>query len=216
MNIIDIYQLFLHHQQVTTDSRNCPKDSMFFALKGERFDGNKFAEKALEAGCAYAIIDDPTYYKDERTIVVDNVLTTLQQLAHHHRKALGLPIIGITGTNGKTTTKELVAAVLSTKYNVLYTEGNLNNQIGVPLSVNRIRSITRRHGSITLVEMCRWQASPLIWRRSLRLEFQAYSFFMGSLAGNGRRWIHKLLVLAHCGRVLCGIRRRSAVGWTCA
>ena len=138
MNIIDIYQLFLHHQQVTTDSRNCPKDSMFFALKGERFDGNKFAEKALEAGCAYAIIDDPTYYKDERTIVVDNVLTTLQQLAHHHRKALGLPIIGITGTNGKTTTKELVAAVLSTKYNVLYTEGNLNNQIGVPLTLLRL------------------------------------------------------------------------------
>lgn len=138
MNIIDIYQLFLHHQQVTTDSRNCPKDSMFFALKGERFDGNKFAEKALEAGCAYAIIDDPTYYKDERTIVVDNVLTTLQQLAHHHRKALGLPIIGITGTNGKTTTKELVATVLSTKYNVLYTEGNLNNQIGVPLTLLRL------------------------------------------------------------------------------
>ena len=138
MNIIDIYQLFLHHQQVTTDSRNCPKDSMFFALKGERFDGNKFAEKALEAGCAYAIIDDPTYYKNERTIVVDNVLTTLQQLAHHHRKALGLPIIGITGTNGKTTTKELVATVLSTKYNVLYTEGNLNNQIGVPLTLLRL------------------------------------------------------------------------------
>ena len=138
MNIIDIYQLFLHHQQVTTDSRNCPKDSMFFALKGERFDGNKFAEKALESGCAYAIIDDPTYYKDERTIVVDNVLTTLQQLAHHHRKALGLPIIGITGTNGKTTTKELVAKVLSTKYNVLYTEGNLNNQIGVPLTLLRL------------------------------------------------------------------------------
>ena len=79
MNLIDIYQLFLHHQQVTTDSRNCPKGAMFFALKGERFDGNKFAEKALEAGCAYAIIDNPTYYKDERTIVVDNVLTTLQQ-----------------------------------------------------------------------------------------------------------------------------------------
>lgn len=138
MNIIDIYQLFLHHQQVTTDSRNCPKGSMFFALKGERFDGNKFAEKALEAGCAYAVIDDPAYYKDERTLLVDNVLTTLQQLAHHHRKALGLPIIGITGTNGKTTTKELVAAVLSTKYNVLYTEGNLNNQIGVPLTLLRL------------------------------------------------------------------------------
>ncbi len=138
MNLIDIYQLFLHHQQVTTDSRHCPAGSLFFALKGERFDGNQYASKALKAGCAYAIIDDPACYEGERTILVDDVLTTLQQLAQHHRRALGLPILGITGTNGKTTTKELVAAVLATKYNVLYTEGNLNNQIGVPLTLLRL------------------------------------------------------------------------------
>ena len=138
MNLIDIYQLFLHHQQVTTDSRHCPAGSLFFALKGERFDGNQYASKALKAGCAYAIIDDPACYEGERTILVDDVLPTLQQLAQHHRRALGLPILGITGTNGKTTTKELVAAVLATKYNVLYTEGNLNNQIGVPLTLLRL------------------------------------------------------------------------------
>lgn len=138
MSIIDLYDLFIHNPQVTTDSRNCPKGSIFFALKGDKFDGNQYAGKALAAGCAYAIIDNPDYQIDERTILVDNALKTLQQLAHHHRKILGLPIIGITGTNGKTTTKELLAAVLSTKFNVLYTEGNLNNHIGVPLSLLRL------------------------------------------------------------------------------
>ena len=138
MSIIDLYDLFIHNPQITTDSRNCPKGSIFFALKGDKFDGNQYAGKALASGCVYAIIDNPDYYIGERTILVDNVLKTLQQLAHHHRKVLGLPIIGITGTNGKTTTKELLAAVLSTKFNLLYTEGNFNNHIGVPLTLLRL------------------------------------------------------------------------------
>lgn len=138
MSIIDLYDLFIHNPQITTDSRNCPKGSIFFALKGDKFDGNQYAGKALASGCVYAVIDNPDYYIGERTILVDNVLKTLQQLAHHHRKVLGLPIIGITGTNGKTTTKELLAAVLSTKFDLLYTEGNFNNHIGVPLTLLRL------------------------------------------------------------------------------
>ena len=138
MSIIDLYDLFIHNPQITTDSRNCPKGSIFFALKGDKFDGNQYAGKALASGCVYAVIDNPDYYIGERTILVDNVLKTLQQLAHHHRKVLGLPIIGITGTNGKTTTKELLAAVLSTKFNLLYTDGNFNNHIGVPLTLLRL------------------------------------------------------------------------------
>ena len=138
MSIIDLYDLFIHNPQITTDSRNCPKGSIFFALKGDKFDGNQYAGKALASGCVYAVIDNPDYYIGERTILVDNVLKTLQQLAHHHRKVLGLPIIGITGTNGKTTNKELLAAVLSTKFNLLYTEGNFNNHIGVPLTLLRL------------------------------------------------------------------------------
>ena len=138
MRIIHLYDLYINNPPITTDSRNCPKGSIFFALKGDKFDGNQYAGKALASGCVYAVIDNPDYYIGERTILVDNVLKTLQQLAHHHRKVLGLPIIGITGTNGKTTTKELLAAVLSTKFNLLYTEGNFNNHIGVPLTLLRL------------------------------------------------------------------------------
>ena len=138
MSILELYERFIQHPVVTIDSRNCPRDSIFFALKGERFDGNQFAQKALAAGCAFAVIDNADYYIDERTLLVEDVLKALQQLAHRHRKTIGLPIIGITGTNGKTTTKELIAAVLATKYKVLYTEGNLNNQIGVPLTLLRL------------------------------------------------------------------------------
>lgn len=149
MTISELYELFLHHPKVTTDSRNCPRGSLFFALRGEKFDGNKFAEKALATGCSYAVIDDPQYATGDRTILVDNVLKTLQQLATRHRKAIGCPIIGITGSNGKTTTKELLAAVLSTKYNLLYTEGNFNNHIGVPLTLLRL---THEH-EMAVIEM---------------------------------------------------------------
>ena len=138
MSISELYELYLHKPKVTNDSRNCPLGSIFFALKGENFDGNQYASKALQSGCSYAVIDNPEYFIGERTILVENVLKALQQIAHKHRKALGTPVIGITGTNGKTTTKELLAAVLSTKYNLLYTEGNLNNQIGVPLTLLRL------------------------------------------------------------------------------
>lgn len=138
MSISELHELFLHHRTVTTDSRNCPKGCLFFALKGERFDGNQYAAAALKTGAAYAIIDNPEYEVSNRTILVDNALETLQQLARMHRKTFDIPVIGITGTNGKTTTKELIATVLSSKYNTLYTEGNLNNQIGVPLTLLRL------------------------------------------------------------------------------
>lgn len=138
MTIAELYEKFIHHPKITTDSRNCPKGCLFFGLKGDRFDGNEYAAKALSVGAAYAIIDNPDYYTGERTILVDDALVTLQKLARHHRKVLGIPVIAITGTNGKTTTKELVAAVLSTKFNLLYTEGNLNNHIGVPLTLLRL------------------------------------------------------------------------------
>ena len=149
MLISELYTLYNQHPVITTDSRVCPSGSIFFALKGESFDGNAFAGKALQAGCAYAVIDDDSYFSDNRMIVVDNVLSTLQQLACIHRKTLGIPVIGITGTNGKTTTKELTAAVLSKKYNTLYTQGNLNNHIGVPLTLLRL---TREH-EIAVIEM---------------------------------------------------------------
>lgn len=149
MTIAELYELFIHNPKITTDSRHCPKGSIFFALKGEKFDGNRYAKEALAAGSVYAVIDNPDYYINERTIVVENGLKTLQQLAHRHRKILGIPVIGVTGTNGKTTTKELLAAVLSSKYNLLYTEGNLNNQIGVPLTLLRL---THEH-EMAVIEM---------------------------------------------------------------
>ena len=134
---------------ITTDSRDCPKGSIFFALKGETFNGNAYAASALEKGCAYAVIDEAEYAADDRYIVVPDVLTTLQQLANEHRKALGTPIVGITGTNGKTTTKELVATVLGKKYNVLYTQGNFNNHIGVPKT---LLQLTEEH-NMAVIEM---------------------------------------------------------------
>lgn len=142
MNIAPLYQIFLSCTGVTTDSRNCPKDSLFIALKGDTFNGNAFASKALEAGSAYAVVDEAAYAPagDTRYILVDNCLHTLQQLANYHRRQLGTRIIGITGTNGKTTTKELISAVLSQKYNILYTLGNLNNPIGMPLTLLRLKA----------------------------------------------------------------------------
>lgn len=138
--IAELYELYKQHPVVTTDSRDCPQDSMFFALKGTSFDGNAFAAKALEQGCAYAVVDDEKYVVpgDARYILVENVLEALQQLAHHHREQFKIPVIQVTGTNGKTTTKELMAAVLAKKHNVLYTQGNLNNHIGVPKTLLRL------------------------------------------------------------------------------
>ncbi len=140
MDILRLYELFLAHPVVTTDSRDCPEGSMFFALKGETFDGNAYAAKALASGCSYAVIDEADYavYGDERYILVDDVLSTLQELANFHRCQLGTRIIGVTGTNGKTTTKELISTVLQKKFEVLYTQGNFNNHIGVPKTLLRL------------------------------------------------------------------------------
>ena len=151
MEISELYDVFRQHPVVTTDSRNCPEDSIFFALKGASFDGNAFAKKALEQGCAYAVVDEKEYAEDgdSRYILVDDCLKAMQRLANYHRRQLGTRIIGITGTNGKTTTKELLAAVLSERFNVLYTEGNLNNDIGVPKTLLRL---TAEH-EIAVVEM---------------------------------------------------------------
>lgn len=135
----ELYKLFTQHPVITTDTRDCPAGSLFFALKGETFDGNLFAHKALEAGSAYAVVDNAEVAAtDERFILVPDVLTALQNLAAHHRRVLGTPIVQITGTNGKTTTKELTAAVLSEQYRVLYTLGNFNNHIGVPKTLLRL------------------------------------------------------------------------------
>lgn len=141
MDITTLYQIFLTCTGVTTDSRNCPQGSLFIALKGESFNGNAFAARALESGSAYAIVDEKAYAPegDTRYILADDGLKALQQLANYHRRQMATPIIGITGTNGKTTTKELMAAVLSQAHNVLYTLGNLNNHIGVPLTLLRLR-----------------------------------------------------------------------------
>lgn len=146
---MDLYSLFLQHPVITTDSRDCPQGSIFFALKGDTFNGNQYAAAALEKGCAYAVVDEAEYAVDNRFILVPDVLTALQQLANEHRRALGTKIIGVTGTNGKTTTKELIATVLSKKYNVLYTQGNFNNHIGVPKTLLRL---TKEH-EIAVIEM---------------------------------------------------------------
>ena len=134
---------------VSTDTRNLPAGCVFFALHGERFDGNKFAKQALESGASLAVIDNPEYALPQGTLLVEDTLLALQEFARAWRRELGLTIIGITGTNGKTTTKELLATVLSTRYNLHYTQGNLNNQIGVPLT---LLQITRAH-EMAIVEM---------------------------------------------------------------
>ena len=149
MDIKELYNLYLQHPCITTDSRDCPEGSIFLALKGESFDGNKFALQALEKGCALAIIDEPEYRKDDRFILVDNCLQTFKDLAREHRRQFDIPVIGITGTNGKTTTKELIAAVLQKKYNVLYTQGNFNNDVGVPKTLFRL---SKEH-EIAVIEM---------------------------------------------------------------
>ena len=138
MKISELHNIFKQFPKVITDSRNVFKDSLFFALKGENFNGNKYANDAIKKGCKYAIIDEVKYNLNENYILVDNVLETLQQLAVYHRETLNIPIIGITGSNGKTTSKELITACLSTELNTAYTKGNYNNHIGVPLTLLEI------------------------------------------------------------------------------
>ena len=142
MDIASLYRIYQEHPVVTTDSRKCPSGSMFFALRGETFNGNQYARQALEQGCAVAVVDDGSVVPpgDARFVLVDDVLSTLQQLAAWHRRQWGGPVVQVTGTNGKTTTKELLAAVLGRKYNVHYTQGNLNNHIGVPLTLLGLRA----------------------------------------------------------------------------
>lgn len=130
-----LYQLYLQHPVISTDTRKIATGSLFFALRGDKFDANTFAQQALEAGAAYAIIDNAEYQRNDKCILVGDVLTALQDLARYHRRQLTIPVIGLTGTNGKTTTKELINAVLSQHYKTLATQGNLNNHIGVPLTV---------------------------------------------------------------------------------
>jgi len=148
VNTEKLYLEFLNSSGVTTDSRNCPEGSVFFALKGENFDGNKYAEDALRNGCRLAVVDNPAYAAKDCMLVGD-CLTALQKLANHHRKHSSCKVIALTGSNGKTTTKELIKSVLEKSYNVIATEGNLNNHIGVPLTLLRITNDTE----IAVIEM---------------------------------------------------------------
>ena len=149
MNISDLYQIYVKCPKIITDSRKACPHSIFFALKGELFDGNDFSAQALASGCNYAVVDQPDVAADSRYILVDDVLCALQELACEHRKKLNIPVIAITGTNGKTTTKELIKCVLETKYKVSATSGNLNNHIGVPLTILEIPPRTQ----IAIIEM---------------------------------------------------------------
>ncbi|MEI6682653.1 MAG: UDP-N-acetylmuramoyl-tripeptide--D-alanyl-D-alanine ligase [Bacteroidota bacterium] len=144
-----LYPVFLEHPAISTDSRQVQPGSLFFALKGDNFNGNAFALTALEKGAAFAVVDEAEYGSDPRCILTGNVLQTLQELATHHRNQFDIPVIAVTGTNGKTTTKELAFAVLSEKYNTLATKGNLNNHIGVPLTLLKMT----RETEIALIEM---------------------------------------------------------------
>ena len=158
MNIKELYQLYKEHPCITTDSRNCPEGSIFLALKGASFNGNEFALQALEKGCAYAIVDEELRMKIEESagavdnsqlIKVSDCLQTFKDLAREHRRQFNIPVIGITGTNGKTTTKELIRAVLAEHYNVMATEGNFNNDVGVPKTLLRLSD----EHDIAVVEM---------------------------------------------------------------
>lgn len=155
MDIQALYSFYQQHPVITTDSRNCPEGSIFFALKGENFDGNKFAVAALEKGCSLAVVDDEQTHArfsptpGKQMCLVPNVLQTFKDLAREHRRRFNIPVVGITGTNGKTTTKELVRTVLAAKYNVMATEGNFNNDVGVPKTLFRL---TPEH-EIAVVEM---------------------------------------------------------------
>ncbi len=151
MEIENLYHLYKKHPHIVTDTRKIVPNSIFFALKGANFNGNLFAEKALEMGAEYAVVDEQTepLKSSNKVIISNNVLSTLQELANYHRKQLDIPIIGITGTNGKTTTKELLNTVLSSQYQTLATQGNFNNHIGVPLTLLSIQE----HHELAIVEM---------------------------------------------------------------
>lgn len=149
MTIAELHEHYLKCTSICTDTRKITNGTLFFALKGDNFNGNTFAEKALNKGALFAVIDDISYQKNDQYIVVDNVLEALQQLATYHRKYLKIPIIALTGSNGKTTTKELINSVLSTTYQTTATIGNLNNHIGVPLTLLSMNE----HTEIGIVEM---------------------------------------------------------------
>ena len=157
MDIKELYKLYQQHPCITTDSRNCPEGSIFLALKGASFNGNQFALQALEKGCAYAIIDEAAILDNpdcpenqkHRLILVDDCLQTFKDLAREHRRQFDIPMVGITGTNGKTTTKELIRSVLAEEYSVMATEGNFNNDVGVPKTLFRLDDMT----DIAVVEM---------------------------------------------------------------
>ena len=149
MELNQIHHLFLEGSGISTDTRNIKQGSLFFGLKGPNFNGNTFAHKALKTGARYAIIDEVVYPTDKRFILVDNALETLQKLASFHREQLGLPIVALTGSNGKTTTKELIHAVLKPHFKTVATVGNLNNHIGVPLTLLSMTADTE----IGIVEM---------------------------------------------------------------
>ena len=149
MKISDLYKIFNNHPNVTTDTRNIKENSIFFALEGDNFNGNKFARKAIKDGCHYAIIDQAEFQLNEKYILVDDVLKCLQNLATYHRDQIMIPVIGITGTNGKTTSKELIYSCLSTELNTLATDGNYNNHIGVPLTLLR----ANKEHDIAIIEM---------------------------------------------------------------
>ena len=149
MKMEEIYGIYQQYPSVQTDTRKLQKGDLYFALKGPSFNGNTFARQAIEKGAAYAVIDEAEYAVEGKTILVEDVLTTLQQLALYHRRQLDIPFLAITGSNGKTTTKELIHAVLSTTFKTYTTEGNLNNHIGVPLTILKIR----KDAQMAVIEM---------------------------------------------------------------
>jgi len=149
MNIEQLYRIFLQHPSIETDTRKIKQGDIFFALKGPNFNGNQFAVQALASGASYAVIDEQPSETNERCILVADVLTTLQDLAKHHRQQFNIPFIGITGSNGKTTTKELVSTVLASHYITYTTQGNLNNHIGIPLTLLRVQ----KDAEVAVIEM---------------------------------------------------------------
>ena len=153
MDSKELYSIYQQHPVITTDSRNCPEGSIFIALKGESFDGNQFATQALDKGCAVAIVSDEQvyngYHGNKQMVLVPDTLQAFKDMAREHRRRFDIPVVGITGTNGKTTTKELVYAVLNERYDGMATEGNFNNDVGVPKTLFRLNVMTE----IAVVEM---------------------------------------------------------------